>query len=69
MIRIKFEPEGNVTWIASDQISTVDLIGIINIFGELNFKEIRFTPKSVSGYTDNLYAVSSEWNYEYRNFD
>jgi mRNA interferase MazF len=41
MTRVKFELEGNVNWIALDQIRTIDLTRIIKIIGVLELKEIR----------------------------
>lgn len=39
--RVKFELEGNVNWIALDQIRTIDMTRIIKIIGVLEMKEIR----------------------------
>jgi mRNA interferase MazF len=39
--RIRFIFEGNINWIAIDQISTIDKRRIIKINGELEVKEIR----------------------------
>jgi mRNA interferase MazF len=39
--RVKFELDGNVNWIALDQIRTIDLTRIIKIIGGLEIKEIR----------------------------
>jgi len=39
--RVKFELEGNVNWIALDQIRTIDLTRMIKIIGVLEMKEIR----------------------------
>ncbi len=39
--RVKFELDGNVNWIALDQIRTIDMTRIIKIIGGLEIKEIR----------------------------
>jgi len=39
--RVKFELDGDVNWIALDQIRTIDLTRIIKIIGGLELKEIR----------------------------
>lgn len=39
--RVKFEMDGNVNWIALDQIRTIDMTRIIKIIGGLEIKEIR----------------------------
>ncbi|MFH1161336.1 MAG: type II toxin-antitoxin system PemK/MazF family toxin [bacterium] len=39
--RVKFELEGNVNWIALDQIRTIDLTRIIKVIGKLDIKEIK----------------------------
>jgi len=31
--------------------------------------ELKFSPETVVGYTENLYKVTSDWIYELRNFD
>jgi mRNA interferase MazF len=39
--RVRFDLEGNVNWIALDQIRTIDLMRIVKVIGELDNKEIR----------------------------
>ena len=39
--RVKFEMDGDVNWIALDQIRTIDMTRIIKIIGGLEIKEIR----------------------------
>ncbi|MFH1295846.1 MAG: type II toxin-antitoxin system PemK/MazF family toxin [Bacteroidota bacterium] len=41
MSRVKFDLEGNVNWIALDQVRTIDLIRIVKIIGDLDIKDIR----------------------------
>ena len=41
MTRVRFELEGNVNWIAIDQIRTIDTTRIIKNIGELDIKEIK----------------------------
>lgn len=39
--RVKFELDGNVNWIALDQIRTIDMTRIIKVIGGLEIKEIK----------------------------
>ena len=41
MTRVKFDHEGAASWIAIDQIRTIDRIRIVKIVGELDAKAIK----------------------------